>query len=179
MIFIPKRKANNERGDEEDLFSSFDDELAEMRERMDRIFDAFMRNELGPDRAPLIYGFSVQTGQDGEPLMQEFGNAPAPPKISDKGPDEREPLIDLIESGEMIKVIVELPGVRKEDIEIDAHERLLEIEVDNESKQFHEQIDLPCDVLKNSVKAGYKNGVLEISMKRIARKKKGRTVQVE
>jgi HSP20 family protein len=176
---MPKKKASNESGDEDSIFSSFDDELNEMRERMDRIFDAFMRNELGPDRAPLVYGFSVQTGQDGEPVMQEFGNAPAPPKISDRQPVEREPLIDVIESGEIIKVIVELPGVRKDDIKIDAHERLLEIMVDNDSKPFHEQIDLPCDVIKSSVKAGYKNGVLEISMKRIARKKKGRTVQVE
>ncbi len=176
---MPKRKASNERKDEDDLFNSFDDELTEMRERMDRIFEAFMKNELGPDRAPLVYGFAVQTGQDGEPVMQEFGNAPTPPKISDKVSEEREPLIDVIESGEMIRVIVELPGVKKEDIKLDAHERLLEIEVDNESKQFHEQIDLPCDVIKNSVKATYKNGVLEISMKRIARKKRGRTVQVE
>jgi HSP20 family protein len=176
---MPKKKSNNEGRDEGDLFGSFDDELAEMRERMDRIFDSFMRNELGPDRAPLVYGFSVQTGQDGEPVMQEFSNAPAPPKIRESEPEGREPLIDVIESGDMIKVIVELPGVRKEDIKIDAHERLLEIDVDNESKQFHERVELPCDVLKNSVKASYKNGVLEISMKRIARKKKGRTVQVE
>ena len=176
---MPKRKANDERNGEEDIFGSFDDELAEMRERMDRIFEAFMRNELGSDRAPLVYGFSVQTGQDGVPVKREFSNAPAPARLGDKEPEEHQPLIDVIESGETVRAIVELPGVKKEDIKIEVHERLLEIEVDNESKQFHQQIDLPCDVLLNSVKASCNNGVLEISMKRAGRKKKGRTVQVE
>ena len=176
---MPKRKTIDDRKDEEGLFTSFDDELAEMRERMDRIFEAFMKNELGPDRTPLVYGFSMQVDQDGEPLMQEFGRSPAPARIAGGEQEEREPLIDVLESDTLVRVIVELPGVQKEDIKIDAHERLLDIEVDSEFKQFHQQIDLPCDVLPDSVKASCKNGVLEISMKRIARKKKGRTVRVE
>jgi HSP20 family protein len=176
---MPKKKANNESGNEDDMFGSFDEELVEMRERMDRIFDAFMRNELGPERAPAVYGFAVQTSNDGEPVMREFSNAPKPARIAGGEQAEREPLIDVLESDTMVRVIVELPGVRKEDVKIDAHERLLDLEVDNEFKQFHEQVDLPCGIQPDSVKANYKNGVLEISMKRIAKKRKPRTVQVD
>ncbi len=176
---MPKKKVRDERKDEEALFGSFDEELAEMRARMDQIFEAFMKNELGPDRAPLVYGFSMQTGEDGEPMIQEFGNAPAPAMIGAAEPQEREPLIDVIESDNQVRVIIELPGVEKSDIKINAHERSLDIEVDKEVKKFHERIDLPCGILPESVKASYKNGVLEISMKRVAAKKRGRTVQVE
>ena len=176
---MPKKRTIDGGKDEEDLFGSFDDELAEMRERMDRIFEAFMKNELGPDRTPLVYGFSLQADLDGEPVMQEFGNYRTTSRIGAREPEEREPLIDVIESNEQVRVIVELPGVRREDIMIDARERSLEIEVDNELKQFHQQIDLPCGVLPDSVKASYKNGVLEISMRRLAIKSKGRTVHVE
>jgi HSP20 family protein len=174
---MPKKKASNDKN--EDFFGSFDEELVEMRERMDRIFEAFMKSELGPDRAPLVYGFSMQTGEDGESEVQEFGNAPRQTRIGDKEPQEREPLIDVIESGERVSVIVELPGVVREDIKIEVLERSLQVEVDNESKRFHELIELPCDVLPDSIKAIYKNGVLEIAMKRVATKKKRRTVPVE
>lgn len=176
---MSKKKANNEGSDEMDLFGSFDDELAGMRERMDRIFEAFMKNELGADRAPTVYGFSLQTSQEGEPVMQEFGNSAGPARIGNGEPQEREPLIDVLESDDLVRVIVELPGVQKEDIRLDAHARSLEIEVDNDAKQFHEEIDLPCDIQPNSVKASYKNGVLVISMNRIAKRKKGRTVKVD
>jgi HSP20 family protein len=180
VIIVPKRRADNDARDEDDLFISFDEELAEMRERMDRIFDSFMRNELGPERAPLVYGFSVQTSSDGEPVVREVSNTPAPAQLTSGGPDDREPLIDVMESDDTVRVIVELPGVRKDDIKIDAHERLLDIEVDNEAKQFRHQVDLPCDIQPDSVKASCKNGVLVISMRRaVKRKKKGRTVKVD
>ncbi len=176
---MPNRKSDREGRDGMDIFGSFDDELAEMRERMDRIFEAFMRNELGTDQSPTVYGFSLQTSQDGEPVMQEFGNSPAPAMIGSGEPQEREPLIDVLESEALVRVIVELPGVQKDDIKIDAQALSLEVTVDNDVKQFHEQIDLPCSVQPNSVKASYKNGVLVISMNRVNKKRKGRTVKVD
>lgn len=175
---MPKRKAPNGTRDQ-DFFGSFDEELVEMRERMDRIFEAFMKNELGSERAPLVYGFSMQTGEDGEPVMQELGNAPEQARIGSEKSPEREPLIDVIESGEQISVIVELPGVKKDDIKIEVLERLLQVDVDDDIKEFHERIKLPCEVLPDSIKASYKNGVLEISMRRVTKKKKGQIVQVE
>jgi HSP20 family protein len=175
---MPKKKAPSVRRDE-DFFGSFDEELVEMRERMDRIFEAFMKNELGPDRTPLVYNLSMQTGDDGESVMQEFGNAPEQALIDDGESQEREPLIDVLESDALVRVIVELPGVQKDDIKIDAHERSLEVTVDNEVKQFHELIELPCAIQPDSVKASYKNGVLMISMNRIVKKRKGQAVQVE
>jgi len=175
---MPKKNVANGKRDQ-DFFGSFDEELVEMRERMDRIFDAFMKNELGPDRAPLVYNLSMQTGEDGEPVMQELGCAPEQARIGGEESPEREPLIDVIESGEQVSVIVELPGVKKEDLRIKVLERSLQVDLDDDIKEFHERIELPCDVLPDSIKASYKNGVLEISMTRVAKKKKGRTVQVE
>jgi len=175
---VTKKKLRDEREDDNDDFVSFDEELAQMRERMDRIFDAFMKNELGPDRAPMFYGLSMQIDQDGVPVVREFGNGPVPARIEGGKAKEREPLIDVLESDEQVRVIIGLPGVRKEDIRIEAQDRSLEVEVDAEERRFHEQIDLPCAVLPDSFKATYKNGVLEISIKRIGRKK-GRKVRVE
>ena len=147
-----------------DLFRSFDDDFDVMRERMDRLFEAALR---GTGEDPLVYGFSMRTGADGRPMVQEFGNIPrggAPPDASC-----REPLTDVTEENEKVRVIVELPGVDRDDIDLRSEDSELTISVDTERKKFCKRLELPCDVRPDSAKAEYRNGVLTVVMDKAMR----------
>ncbi len=164
------------RGPWDDIFGGFDDDFDEMRRRMDLIMDQFMRGQLSPWQEPMIYGFSMRVGPDGKPRIQEFGNAS--PKVSN-AEMAREPLTDIIEEADKVRVIVELPGVEREDIRLNATENTLDIDVDVEDRKFGKHLDLPCDVNSDSAKASYKNGVLEITLDRLKPKKTGKPVRIE
>lgn len=156
-----------------DLFRSFDDDFDVMRERIDRLMEAVLR---GTGSDPLVYGFSMRTGADGRPVVQEFGNVPrggAPPDASC-----REPLTDVTEEGDKVKVIVELPGVDKQDIDLRSEDRELTISVDTERKKFCKRLELPCDVLSDSASAEYRNGVLTVVMDKSSPQPKGKKIDI-
>jgi HSP20 family protein len=161
----------------DDLFGSFDEEFEEMRERMDALMEGFMDGRIDTSmNQPLVYGFSMRVGSDGKPRIEEFGNAP--PEVSGEE-GAREPLTDIIEEKERIRVIVELPGVERDDIQLHVEDRLLDISVDREDRKFSKELELPSAVDPDSAEATYKNGVLEVTLKRVAPKKRGRAVKIE
>ncbi len=155
-----------------DPFHSFDDEFDVMRERMDRMMEAVLR---GTGDSPLVYGLSMRTGFDGRPVVQEFGNVPrgaAPPDASC-----REPLTDVTEEEDKVRVIVELPGVDKGDIDLRSEDSELTISVDTERKKFCKRLELPCDVRPDSATAEYRNGVLTVVMDK-ATQPKGKKIDI-
>ncbi|MDH7517560.1 MAG: Hsp20/alpha crystallin family protein [Candidatus Thermoplasmatota archaeon] len=147
---------------------------------MNRIFREFNYNWIKPGSS-FIHGFNIHIGPDGRPHIEQFGNRPL--KKSDGEhviSDEREPLTDIIEGNEDVAVTVEIPGVEKEDIDVNVTEQGLEIKVDNPQRKYYKHIDFPCDVLPKTTKATYKNGVLDIIIKRKERKKdEGYRVEIE
>lgn len=159
----------------DDLFGNFDEEFEEMRERMDALMEAFMSGRFDPSMSqPLVYGFSMRVGPDGKPRIEEFGNAPEAP--GQEG--AREPLTDIIEENERIRVIVELPGVEKEDIQLHVEDHLLDISVDREDRKFSKKLELPAPVDTDSAEAKYKNGVLEVILTKVTPRKRGRAVKI-
>ena len=146
-----------------DIFEEFNRIEEMMNEMMRRIFEA------PPEGAkafkPYVYGFSVSTGPDGEPVIQQFGNV----QLSRLGPkirEEREPLIDIMNQKDVIVVVAELPGVEKSDIDLKATESKLTISVEKEQRKYFKELDLPESVDPKSAKARYKNGVLEVRLKK-------------
>ncbi|MCD4740780.1 Hsp20/alpha crystallin family protein [archaeon] len=155
-----------------DLFSEFD--------RMDNMMDDMMKRAFNdmdklPEGKPMVYGFSMKVGPNGQPQIREFGNVePDNKKLNVK--DAREPLVDVIEHEKEIDVLAELPGVEKDDIDVRANEDHLIVEVPDE---FYKEVVLPCDVDEKSVKARYKNGVLTITLKKKKPSKPKKPVTVE
>lgn len=92
------------------------------------------------------------------------------------------PNVDIFERGNELVILVELPGVKKEEIElVISDDRLIvkgEIKKPEGVKEedyivnersygsFTRSINLPSDIDKSSVKASFNNGILEISMLR-------------
>lgn len=159
----------------DDLFGSFDEDFEEMRERMDALMEGFMSGRIDASASqPFVYGFSMRVGPDGKPHIEEFGNAPEAPGLE----PTREPLTDIIEEKDRIRVIVELPGVEKDDIQLHVEDHLLDISVDKEDRKFSKKLELPAPVDSDSAEASYKNGVLEVTLTKVAPKKRGRAVKI-
>lgn len=155
-------------------FFDFDDEFDRIRKEMERMFEEAFKDPIKGEvkgYGPYIYGFSMNVGPDGKPIVREFGNVK--PKL--KGlRNEREPLVDVIEEKDRITVIVELPGISREDIRLNCTESNLSIKVDNPQRKYNTMIELPAKVRPNSAKANYKNGVLEINLQRTEQMKEGK-----
>jgi HSP20 family protein len=136
---------------------------------------------------PLVYGYSMTIGPDGKPKVREFGNirpsyrlggtsTSAKPVIS----GEREPLADLTTTDKEIKVILEMPGVSKENIKINAYDHSVEVKSEDPQRKYHRVIDIPPEADTGTVRSTYKNGVLEIVFKKKEETKpKGKEVKIE
>jgi len=121
---------------------------------------------------PLIFGMNVKIGPDGIPRFEPFGHIRKNRKEykSEKYEiDEvREPLSEIIDEDDEIVIVAEMPGCIKEKMKFEASETSITIKgYDEEDKlKFETTIDLPCKVIIDYAKANYKNGILEVRLKK-------------
>ena len=141
----------------EEEFKSFTENVPKDYVKERKLPDGSTVRELGP----FVYGYSMKIGPDGKPEIREFGNI----KKSLKGPqvkEEREPLVDIVETNHDIRVVAELPGVEKSDIKLHGTEDSLTISVDTPQSKYYKEVMLPAKVRVREAKSTYKNGVLEV-----------------
>ena len=184
-----KRKDDWFSGDDwniDDIFNNLDGEFQRIRKQMDNFMkDSFEGNiSENNKRNPFVFGFSVKTGPDGFPIFEEFGNTRMNPfgKNGEKPTVDtrREPLTDINETEDQIAITVELPGVNKEDIDINVMEDKVEVNVKTESRKYFKSIDLKSLVETESSKATYTNGILDLVLKKKeSDKPKGTKVKVD
>ena len=73
-----------------------------------------------------VFGFSIKTAVGGKPVVESFGNI----KKTPQGPtveEEREPITDVFDEKEEIRVYAEMPGVSEQDIKVDLKGDILDI----------------------------------------------------
>ena len=85
--------------------------------------------------------------------------------------EERDPLVDVIETDGEIHVVAELPGVEKEEIKLHATESTLTISVESPKRKYFKEVTLPAEVRVQEAKSKYKNGVLEVTLLKAAKEK--------
>jgi len=128
---------------------------------------------------PYIYGYSFSLGPDGKPVIREFGNV-KPTKVGPEIKEKREPLVDVMDEKDELVIFAEVPGVEKEDINLNLTEETLIINVDTEKRKYYKEVELPTAVDPKSTKASYKNGVLEVHLKKVGKEKeKGKRIPIE
>jgi len=160
----------------EDELKSFTERVPKNYVRERRLPDGKVERELGP----FVYGYSVRIGPDGKPEVSEFGNV----KQSRSGPlvkEEREPLVDIIENNGEVRVVAELPGVDKNDIQLYGTEDSLTITVNIPERKYYKEVALPAKVNVRDAKTRYKNGVLEVILPKMRddRNQKGEPIRVD
>ena len=112
-----------------------------------------------------VFGFSIKTAVGGKPIVEPFGNI----KKTPKGPtveEEREPITDVFDEKEEIRVYAEMPGVNQEDVKLDFKGDSLDISAQTGNRKYHKEILLPAKVKAETLTSSYKNGILEISIKK-------------
>ncbi|MBN1785468.1 MAG: Hsp20/alpha crystallin family protein [Candidatus Methanofastidiosa archaeon] len=134
------------------------DELMRMHQDLDRVFEGFML----PRRRALL-----GRGEMKEDDVQAY----------------QEPTSDVMDKGDSFHVILDLPGVNKEDISITVHKRSVDVKAEREKESTEEKesyfvhergyvgyarsIPLPKDIVPEETKATYNNGLLELTLKKL------------
>ena len=90
----------------------------------------------------------------------------------------REPLVDLNETDDMINVTVEIPGISKDKINLEILDKSLVIEVMGKERKYYKEIALSSEVGGDSAKATYRNGVLDIELKKVKPKRDGKKISI-
>jgi HSP20 family protein len=175
-------------------FSGFDEMFERMFQDMARGMpkDSMTEKKL-PDGStirqygPFVYGYSMSMGPDGKPIVQEFGNVKPSKKPGMFGfeqpalepQDAREPLVDVMNEPDQVRVVAELPGVEKSEIKTSISEDTVTIRVESPVRKYYKEVQLPSHVDPDSPKASYNNGVLEIALKKIQPRTKGKEIRIE
>ncbi|MBR9682031.1 MAG: Hsp20/alpha crystallin family protein [Candidatus Altiarchaeota archaeon] len=117
----------------------------------------------------------------GKGSIEVFG--PTQRRQRNKTPGVREPITEINETKDEVIVTIEIPGATKEDISLDVSSNGIEISAKTQrltdsgevsgtsSTEFKKFMSLPTDVDPDSVNASYKNGILEIKLKKLKQTK--------
>jgi HSP20 family protein len=137
---------------------------------------------------PIIFGYSMTIGPDGKIYVRGFGNAKSLAKgiatertasiqtrekveienangnLSLTPLNKRDSLVDITSTDNEVKVILEILGVNKEDIKINAFDGAVEVIANNNhQRKYHKTIELPKDADIKTARSTYNNGILEMT----------------
>jgi HSP20 family protein len=95
-------------------------------------------------------------------------------------PALKQPRVDVLDLGDALQVVADMPGVQKEDIEINLTPERIEVSAESSTEterkeedytyrergyaSYRRMLDLPADVLPDKAEATFKNGVLEVKL---------------
>ncbi|HEY6882941.1 MAG TPA: archaeal heat shock protein Hsp20 [Nitrososphaeraceae archaeon] len=180
----------------DDMFRGFDQMSRDMERQFEdiekRVPKDLVREYTTPEggkireAGPFVYGYSMTVGPDGKPRVREFGNIKpskgffgggmARPEIS----GELEPLVDITTTDNEVKVVIEMPGINKNNIRINAYDQTLEVKSDDPKRKYHKAIEVPSETDIETARSTYNNGILEITFEKKEQKKpKGKEIKVE
>lgn len=135
-------------------FFDFEDEFDRIRNEMEEMFEKAFKTPAGSDEikyGPKVNGFE----------------------------EEREPLVDVVEEDDTLTVILEMPGVSRDEIGLDCTKDSLSIKVDNPKIKYSKTVKLPVKVKPNTAKMNYKNGILEVRLDRVGSKKSDKKFEIK
>jgi len=164
----------------DDVFRGMDSYFKKIAEKMFKEIEDFERViqsgelqgewEVRPIEKPGVKGY-VAWGH-----FQPSGSLKVPRHALD---EDREPLTDVFEDKDNVKIYVELPGVEKNDIQLNVAQGKAEIKARN----FYKTIELPTkDVELEKANAICKNGVLEVvipKIKKTVEEEKKKAIKIE
>ena len=70
--------------------------------------------------------------------------------------------VDIHDTNDETRVIADLPGVEKDNIELECDGKTLTISARSEHREYDERVSLPRRVNEHTASATYNNGVLEV-----------------
>ncbi len=113
-----------------------------------------------------VFGFTIKTAMGEKSVVEPFGNI----KKSSEGPvvkEEREPIVDVFDEKGEIRVYAEMPGLAEKDIKLDLKGDILDISAQGRERKYYKEILLPTKVKLKITTSNYKNGILEVKIKKL------------
>ena len=130
-------------------------------------FDAPSRHQSSSEVSKGLYGFSVKVGLggDGDQVKVEpFGNLKvdrqAKPGVVVQ--EVREPAVDVMEEGDHVLIVAEMPGVGPDDIKLEVHDDVLTLTATADDKKYRKEVLLPKSCPRARMKLSCNNGIVKI-----------------
>jgi HSP20 family protein len=82
------------------------------------------------------------------------------------GPGPGDVHVDVHETDDSLRVVADLPGVEKDDVNLQCDGETLTIDAAGSGREYHERVRLPARVDEHSASASYNNGILEVAFDR-------------
>ena len=79
---------------------------------------------------------------------------------------EPKPLIDIFQESSWITIVAEIAGFNKETLKINVKDQKLTLSARAKDRRFYKSLNLPKVVIPNVMHTTYKNGVLEIKLRK-------------
>ncbi|MEM2107719.1 MAG: Hsp20/alpha crystallin family protein [Candidatus Bathyarchaeia archaeon] len=76
------------------------------------------------------------------------------------------PLIDIFQEENWITIVADIAGFNKESLKINVKERKITLSAKSKDRRYYKSLNLPKVVIPNLMCTTYKNGVLEIKLKK-------------
>ncbi|MGA9154932.1 MAG: archaeal heat shock protein Hsp20 [Candidatus Nitrosopolaris sp.] len=176
----------------DDMFRGFDQMKREMErefENMEKSIPKDLIREYNTPQGgtvrevgPIVYGYSITIGPDGKPKVREFGNLKSSRRFGSMGrPEisgEIQPLVDVTTTDKEVKVVVEMPGISKDNIRINVYDGTLEVKSEDPQRKYHRSLQIPAETDIETAKSTYNNGILEITFEK-KEQRKGKTIKIE
>jgi len=91
-----------------------------------------------------------------------------PSPVADESHLTREPISEVVVDPSSIYITLELRGASRETLEVTATRNRLTVHaLDAERRVFHREIELPQPVEPDAINVTYRNGVLDVTLRRV------------
>ncbi len=153
-----------------EIMDDLDQFMESAEEEIEDVIRQYCEADQKAPSKPIVYGFSVELGANGVPVIRTFG---------DRGIKEgfREPISDQVidEQRGQLKIIAELPGVDRNEIEARSTETETALTASKGELSYKATIQHRAPVHPETASATYINGILEIAFRLKDKANKGYT----
>jgi|Deesub1362B_J571_1020462.scaffolds.fasta_scaffold00003_441 HSP20 family protein len=169
----------------EEFFREFDrlfrEEMRRIRKMITELTNISSREweELSKSKRPVVFGFTYRwsTGME-KPDIRFFGNVKPKTPFGMKIEDTVSPAYDIIDKDNHYEIVIELAGVRKEDVELSVRDDKLHVKATSPYRTYEGMIPVPQDAVTEDIEAKMNNGILVIKLKK-SKDKRERKINIE
>jgi len=79
---------------------------------------------------------------------------------------EQKPLIDIFQENGFITIVAEIVGFNKETLKISVKDQKITLSAKSKDRRYYKSLNLPTVVIPDAMHTKFKNGVLEIRLKK-------------
>ena len=171
--------------DFEEVEKAFEDVFMDTKAPKEIMIDYETQDDVGiGEFSSFVYGYSMTIELEDKPCVNSRSSKER--KVVSEYNElqitsEREPLAEVNVYDKEVKVVLEMPGVSKEHIKIQAYKNSVEVSSDYPQRKY-QVIDIPRVADIKTIRSTYKNGILEIVFKKkekLKRNNKGREIRIE